>query len=81
MAKTCPGFTQNSNPLLEPEPWEVHLLAKEYIAATGGEEDKNKAAQNFNLWLSARNPDEMVVYTDRVTTIREGRKNSGTGTA
>ncbi len=66
MAKICPEFTQSSNPLLKPEPWEAHVLggAKECTAATGGAEDKKKAAQNFNLWLGARNSDEMVVYTD-----------------
>ncbi len=52
MAKICPAFTQSSNPLLEPEPWEPNLLggANECIAATGGVEDKKKAAQNFKLW-------------------------------
>ena len=66
MAKICPEFTQSSNPLLKPEPWEAHVLggAKECTAATVGAEDKKKAAQNFNLWLGARNSDEMVVYTD-----------------
>ena len=63
MAKICPAFTQTSNLLLEPEPWEPNLLegTKECIAATGGVEDKNQAVQNFNLWLSTCNLDDMVV--------------------
>lgn len=66
MAKICPAFTQTSNPLLEPEPWEPNPLggASEYITATGGVKDKKESAQNFNIWLSARSTYDIVVYTD-----------------
>ena len=83
MAKICPAFTQTSNPLLEPEPWEPILLggAKECIAATGGVEDKKKAAQDFNLWLSKCSPDDMVVYTDGSQRLDKAGKIAGTGAA
>ena len=78
-----PAFTQNSNPLSEPEPWEEHLLAgaKECIAVTGGAEDNEKAAQNFNFWLRARSPGEMVVFTNGSKRLDKAGKIAGTGTA
>ena len=82
MAKICPAATQYSNPLLEPEPWGPILLSqKEYMTATGGENDKKKAAQNSNLWLSRRNSDDMVVYTDGSQRLDKERKIIGTGAA
>lgn len=68
LANICPAFTQYY--------WGVAI---ECISATGGTEDKEKAAQNFNLWLGARNSDEMVVYTDGVTKIGQDRKNRADG--
>ena len=50
-----------------------------HICNRGETEDKKKAAQNFNLWLSACNSDEMVVYTDGSQKIGRDRKNSGDG--
>lgn len=83
MAKICPVFTQTSNPLLEPEPWERILLggAKECITAIGGVDDKKKAVQNFHLWLSKRNSDDMVVYTDGSQRLDKVGKIVGTGAA
>lgn len=83
MARICLAYTQNSNPLLGPEPWEAHLFggAEECRAATGGAKDKKKAAQDFNLWLSARNPDEIVVYTDGSQKLGKAGKIAGSGTA
>lgn len=51
MAKICPAATQNSNPLLEPEPWKPALLGSgiEYITATGGVEDKKESSAEFQL--------------------------------
>ena len=83
LAKIRPTFTQYSNPLLEPEPWEQQLFGggMEYIIATGGTADKKKAAENFNQWLSERSLDEMVVYIDRSQKLDKAGKILGTGTA
>lgn len=42
---------------------------------------KKKAAQNFNLWLSARNLDEIVDYTDGSQRLDKAGIIAGTGTA
>lgn len=83
MAKVCPEFTQSSNPLLKPEPWEANILggAKECTTATGGADDKKKAAQNFYLWLNARDSDELVAYTDGSQRLDKAGSIVGTGTA
>lgn len=83
MAKICPIFTQTSNPLLEPEPWKPILLggAKECIIAIGGVDDKKKAAQNFYLWLSKRNLNDMVVYIDGLQRLNKAGKIAETGAA
>ena len=67
-------------PLLVLTCWETQC-AKECIAATRGVEDKKKAAQTFNLWLSARNSAEMVVSTDGSQRLDKEGKKTGTGTA
>ncbi len=49
IAKICPVFTQTSNLLLEPEPWEPNLQrgTKECIAATREAEDKKASRAEF----------------------------------
>ena len=83
IAKICPTFTETSNPLLEPKLWEPNLLwaIKECIAAIGGVEDKKQEAQNFNSWLSTRNPDDIVVSTHRSQWLDKTKKIAGTGSA
>ncbi len=82
MAKICPAFTQTSNLSLDPEPWEPNLLGgtKECIAAKGGVKDKKQKVQDFNLWLSTRNPDDIMVYIDGSQRQDKAERIAGTGT-
>ncbi len=81
MANICSTFTQTSNPLLEPDPWEPNLLggSKECIAAKRGVENKKQAMQNFSLWQSTRNSDDILVYKDGLQRLDETRKIAGSG--
>lgn len=53
LAKRCPEHLEISNPLLEPEPWEEHILggANKALTALGATGDKDKAVKKFNTWL------------------------------
>ena len=82
MAKICAAFTQTSNPLWEPDPWELNLLggSKECIAAKRGVKYKKQAMQNFILWQSTRNSDDILVYKDGSHRLDKARKIAGTET-
>ena len=59
IAKICPVFTQTSNLLLKPEPWEPNLQGgtKECIAATGEAEDKKASRAEFQLMTKHTQPE------------------------
>lgn len=66
LARRCPENLESSNPLLEPEPWEKHILggANKALTASGAPGDKDKAVKSFHAWVQGLDPLDMVVYTD-----------------
>ncbi len=83
LAQRCPATTQYSNPLLDSCPWEGHLFGggRKCLIATGGSEDKKKAAANFKLWLTSLDKNGIVAYTDGSQKLGGTGKSLGTGSA
>lgn len=63
LARRCPENVEFSNPLVESEPWEEHILggANKALTASGATGDKDKAAKKFNAWLQNLDPLDIVV--------------------
>lgn len=72
-----------SNPLLNSFPWEGHLFdgGHKCLIATGGSEDKKKAATNVKLWLTSLDKNDIVAYTDGSQKLDGTGKVLGTGPA
>ena len=67
--------------MLDPEPWDEHLFGvqQKCLAATGGSGDKERAKPNFNAWLKALYPLDIVIYTDGSQEIDKAGVPTGTG--
>ncbi len=83
LARRCPENLESSNPLLEPEPWEKHILggANKALTASGAPGDKDKAVKSFHAWVQGLDPLDMVVYTDGSQETDQAGTPTGVGAA
>lgn len=80
MPCTCGEY---SDPLIDSEPWEEHVLGGPHkaLTATQGTGDKSRAAKCFNQWLKGLHPLDILVYTDGSQEIDRAGTPTGVGAA
>lgn len=83
LARRCPDNVEFSDPLLQPDPWEEHILggANKALTASGATGDKDKAAKKFNAQLQNLDSLDIVVYTDGSQETDRSGTPTGVGAA